>query len=168
MGTNVTRVYYSGILREGSVLLCTYIKYNITFSTAALFWGQTTLIPSMLCPKRDCGPRRAALGNLRAFLFDDRYVCMCRSHVCSLMHCQNPDMRGDLNPAPSTPTPFSMPKGGQVRRSWMHRRVTARRHLPPATTEPRALAETASSSSDEMRTKPELARECRMLCRRRL
>ena len=47
----------------------------------------------------------------------------------------------------------------------MHRRVTARRLLPAAATEPRrALAGTASSSSDETGTKPALARECRKLC----
>ena len=27
-------------------------------STAVLFWGQTTLFPSVLSPKRDCGPTR--------------------------------------------------------------------------------------------------------------
>ena len=31
------------------------------FSTAVLFWGQTGLIPSVLYPKRDCGPERVNL-----------------------------------------------------------------------------------------------------------
>ena len=34
------------------------------FSTAVLFWGHTSPIPSGLSPKRDCGPNRVELDTI--------------------------------------------------------------------------------------------------------
>ena len=58
--------------------------YNV--STAVLFWGQPTLVPSASPPKRDCGPERvkAVPGIL---VFNDRAVLGTRTAVGHLFFC---------------------------------------------------------------------------------
>ena len=71
-----------------------YCGRNNPFKTAVPFWGQTTLIPSILSPKRDCSPEWVErLGSaakdvsrvLKCFKSIGRsafFFCLCRLRWC--------------------------------------------------------------------------------------
>ena len=73
----VESIYYSLFTR---VFFLYFTSINI-FSTAVPIWGQTTLIPSYLSPKRDWGPKRVNINRCDGHKYCiGKYVCY---RICS-------------------------------------------------------------------------------------